>query len=57
MDCLAMSGETGADVLLTPCDKCRIHLTCAQMEVGRVTDPLRTDNILRFLYRKGVRDR
>jgi heterodisulfide reductase subunit D len=57
MDCLKAARETGARVLLTPCDKCRIHLACAQMEMGHVTDGLRTDNILRFLNREGVRDR
>jgi Fe-S oxidoreductase len=56
-DCLRAAKETGADTLLTPCDKCRIHLACAQMEMGHVTDGLKTDNILRFLHRKGVRDR
>ena len=56
MDVLGAARATGADILLSPCDKCRIHLACAQMEMGNVADGLRTDNIIRFLHRKGVRD-
>jgi Fe-S oxidoreductase len=46
--------KTGAGVMLTACDKCRIHLACALLENGHLSDGLKTDNILRFLYRKGV---
>jgi heterodisulfide reductase subunit D len=47
--------STGAEILLTACDKCRIHLACAQMEKGSVGDHIRTESILGFLHRKGVR--
>jgi Fe-S oxidoreductase len=46
--------RTAAGKLLTACDKCRIHLACAQMENGEVKGEIKTDNILRFLHRKGV---
>lgn len=55
MNLLAEAEATGAAMLLTSCDKCRIHLACAQLEMGSVTSRIATDNILRFLYRKGVR--
>ena len=54
VELLAEARKTGAGVMLTACDKCRIHLACALMQNGRVSDGLKTDNILRFLYRKGV---
>lgn len=47
--------RTGAEVLVTACDKCRIHLACAQMENGSVGDGIKTESILGFLHRKGVR--
>jgi len=46
---------TGCEVLLTACDKCRIHLACAQMENGSVGNGIKTESILGFLHRKGVR--
>ncbi|MGD8628184.1 MAG: (Fe-S)-binding protein [bacterium] len=55
MDLLEEARKTGAGVMLTACDKCRIHLACALLQNGHVSDGLKTDNILRFLYRKGVR--
>ena len=55
MELLEDARKTGAGVMLTACDKCRIHLACAMMQNGHVSDGLKTDNILRFLYRKGVR--
>jgi Fe-S oxidoreductase len=55
MELLEEARKTGAGVMLTACDKCRIHLACALMQNGHVSDGLKTDNILRFLYRKGVR--
>lgn len=55
LNLLSEAEHTGAELLITPCDKCRIHLACAQMEMGSVAAKVKTDNILRFLYRKGVR--
>ncbi len=55
MELLEEARKTGAGVMLTACDKCRIHLACALMQNGHVSDGLKTDNILRFFYRKGVR--
>jgi Fe-S oxidoreductase len=49
------AGKTGADLVLTSCDKCRIHLACAQMELGNVKTKIEMDNVLKFLYRKAVR--
>jgi heterodisulfide reductase subunit D len=46
--------NTGSEIMLTACDKCRIHLACAQMEMGNVETKIKTDNILRFLHRKAV---
>jgi Fe-S oxidoreductase len=46
--------NTGSEIILTACDKCRIHLACAQMEQGNVESKIKTDNILRFLHRKAV---
>jgi heterodisulfide reductase subunit D len=54
-DLLDSARHTGCEVLLTACDKCRIHLACAQMESGSVAEGIRTENILGLLYRKGVR--
>jgi heterodisulfide reductase subunit D len=47
--------RTGSNTLITACDKCRIHLACAQMQDGSVTNDIKTESILGFLYRKGVR--
>lgn len=55
MNMLEEASRTGADIMLTSCDKCRIHLACAQMEMGHVETKIATDNILRFLYRKAVK--
>jgi Fe-S oxidoreductase len=55
MDCLKAAEATGADVLLTACDKCRIHLACAQLENGHLGNGIRTGNILRFIHGKGVK--
>lgn len=52
--CLDQAIQTGAGVLVCPCDKCRIHLACAQLENGFLNETIRTENILSFLYRKGV---
>jgi heterodisulfide reductase subunit D len=52
---LASARCTGSDILITACDKCRIHLACARMENGSVGDGIKTESILGFLYRKGVR--
>jgi Fe-S oxidoreductase len=54
-DLLEAARGTGCEVLLTACDKCRIHLACAQMEDGSVEDGIKTESILGFLHRKGVR--
>jgi heterodisulfide reductase subunit D len=54
-DLLESARSTGSSVLITACDKCRIHLACAQMEDGSVTNGIKTESILGFLYRKGVR--
>lgn len=48
--------NTGSEIMLTSCDKCRIHLACAQMEGGNVETKISTDNILRFLHRKAVKN-
>jgi heterodisulfide reductase subunit D len=53
--CLKAAEATGAEVLLTACDKCRIHLACAQMENGHMGDGIKTDNILRLIHGKGVK--
>jgi Fe-S oxidoreductase len=55
-DLLDAARRTGCQVLLTACDKCRIHLACAQLEGGSKGNGIRTDNILRFLHGKGVRE-
>jgi len=55
MELIGDAHKTGAGVMLTACDKCRIHLACALLQNGHVSNGLKTDNILRFLYRKGVR--
>jgi Fe-S oxidoreductase len=55
MELIENARKTGAGVMLTACDKCRIHLACALLENGHVSNGLKTDNILKFLYRKGVR--
>ncbi|MGQ9604335.1 MAG: (Fe-S)-binding protein [bacterium] len=54
-ECINQIELSGAKLLLSPCDKCRIHLTCASMENGKVNPSIRSQNILTFLYRKEVR--
>jgi Fe-S oxidoreductase len=54
-DVLDAARRTGADVLVTACDKCRIHLACAQMENGSTGNGIKTESILGYLHRKGVR--
>ncbi len=54
-DLLDQASRTNTELMLTSCDKCRIHLTCAQLENGDLKISVQTDNILRFLYRKGVK--
>lgn len=54
-DLLDAARGTGSEILLTACDKCRIHLACAQMENGSVENEIKTESILGFLHRKGVR--
>lgn len=54
-DLLDAAHGTGCEILLTACDKCRIHLACAQMENGSVGNGIKTESILGFLHRKGVR--
>jgi heterodisulfide reductase subunit D len=54
-DLLEAARKTGCEILLTACDKCRIHLACAQMENGSVAGGVKTESLLGFLYRKGVR--
>ncbi len=54
-DLLDAAGGTGCEILLTACDKCRIHLACAQMENGSVGNGIKTESILGFLHRRGVR--
>ena|GEM_PF-141479 len=46
---LAEAEKTGARVLLTSCDKCRIHLACADMVMGEVKPRIKTKNILTFI--------
>jgi Fe-S oxidoreductase len=55
MELIGDARKTGAGVMLTACDKCRIHLACALLQNGHVSNGLKTDNILKFLYGKGVR--
>jgi heterodisulfide reductase subunit D len=55
IDMLSEAKKTGADIMLTSCDKCRIHLACAQMEMGSVKAGIEMDNVLKFLHRKAVR--
>ena len=55
LDLLDAAGATRPDVVITSCDKCRIHLACAQMEGGHLEGGIKTENLLRFLYRRGVR--
>ena len=52
--CLEEVARTGASVLICPCDKCRIHLTCAQLDNGDLKLKIKTENILSFLHRRGV---
>ena len=54
-DLLDAARRTGCEILLTACDKCRIHLACAQMEDGSAGNGIKTESILGFLHRKGVR--
>jgi heterodisulfide reductase subunit D len=54
-DLLDAARRTGSDILITACDKCRIHLACAQMESGSAAGGIKTENLLGFLHRKGVR--
>jgi heterodisulfide reductase subunit D len=54
IDMLTEAGKTGAEIVLTSCDKCRIHLSCAQMEMGNVKAKIEMENILKFLHRKAV---
>ncbi len=54
-ECLKQIELSGAKLWLSACDKCRIHLTCASMENGKVKNSIASENILAFLYRKGVR--
>jgi Fe-S oxidoreductase len=44
--------KTGAGVLLTSCDKCRIHLACANMVMGEVKPRIETENILTFIHER-----
>jgi len=53
--CLQEAARTGASILLCPCDKCRIHLACAQLENGDLKETIKTENIVSFLYRRGVK--
>jgi Fe-S oxidoreductase len=46
---IAEAGKTGAKTLLTSCDKCRIHLACAEMVMGEVKPGIETKNILAFI--------
>lgn len=55
IELLDAAGATQADVVITSCDKCRIHLACAQMDDGHIENAVRTENILRFLHGKEVR--
>jgi heterodisulfide reductase subunit D len=54
-DLLDAADRTGAEVLLTACDKCRIHLACARMEEGSAVGGIKTESLLGFLHRRGVR--
>jgi Fe-S oxidoreductase len=54
-DLLDAARATGCEIMLTACDKCRIHLACAQMEKGSAGNGIRTESILGVLHRKGVR--
>lgn len=54
IQCISQIQSTGASLWLSSCDKCRIHLTCASIQDGQVKKPLRSMNILAFLYGKGV---
>ncbi len=52
---LNLSGEarkSGARVLLTSCDKCRIHLACSEMVLGEVKPGIETKNILAFIHER-----
>jgi Fe-S oxidoreductase len=42
------AGKTGAGVLITSCDKCRIHLACAGLVMGEAKPEIETRNILEF---------
>lgn len=44
--------KTGARMLLTSCDKCRIHLACADMVMGEVKPRIETKNILTFIHER-----
>jgi Fe-S oxidoreductase len=49
---LAEAEKTGAKVMLTSCDKCRIHLACAEMVMGEVKPRIETKNILAFIHER-----
>jgi Fe-S oxidoreductase len=49
---IAGAGKTGAKTLLTSCDKCRIHLACADMVMGEVKPRVQTKNILTFIHER-----
>ena len=49
---LAEAEKTGAGLLLTSCDKCRIHLACAEMVMGEVKPRIETKNILAFIHER-----
>jgi Fe-S oxidoreductase len=59
MDLIKEAEKSGARLMLTACDKCRIHLACALMQNGKVANGIKTENILRFVHRnlqgEGVR--
>ncbi len=49
---LAEAEKTGAEVMLTSCDKCRIHLACAEMVMGEVKPRIGISNILAFIHER-----
>ena len=51
-DVIAGAEKTGAGVMLTSCDKCRIHLACAEMVMGEVKPRIETRNILAFIHER-----
>ena len=46
---IAEAEKAGAHFLLTSCDKCRIHLACAEMVMGEAKPRIETRNILDFI--------